>query len=214
MPVLTPDMVRSTGASWTEVRRAAAERAAVAPFPTTDAEHWRYSRIDELSLADFTPAATPSTISGPTECVARVDADGAAAPANLGSLFGDWADASALELFAALNLANMDVIVVSVPANTVVAEPIVITHDFTDSARAYFPRVVVDAGVNSEVTVVERFVSGDARILVVPALDVRTASAARVRYLSINELGTSSWLIGDQQSSGDRDSDTLLATVA
>ena len=214
MPVLTPDMVRSTGASWTEVRRAAAERAAVAPFPTTDAEHWRYSRIDELSLADFTPAATPSTISGPTECVTRVDADGAAAPANLGSLFGASADASALELFAALNLANMDVIVVSVPANTVVAEPIVITHDFTDSARAFFPRVVVDAGANSEVTVVERFVSGDDRILVVPALDVRTASAARVRYLSINELGSASWLIGEQHSVGQRDSDTLLATVA
>ena len=34
----------------------------------------------------------------------------------------------------------MDVVVVRVPANTVVSEPIVVTHDFTDGSRAYFPR--------------------------------------------------------------------------
>ena len=71
-------MVRSTGASWTEVRRAAAERAAVAPFPTTDAEHWRYSRIDELSLADFTPAA-PSASTRVTHSVGPLIVDGVAA---------------------------------------------------------------------------------------------------------------------------------------
>ncbi len=213
MPVLTPDMVRSTGASWQEVRRAAAERAAVAPFPSPDAEHWRYSRIDELSLADFVPGSAPSVISGPTDHVTRIDAEGGAAPAALAGLFAEFPTDS-LELFAALNLANMDVIVVSVPANTVIDQPIVITHDFTDAGRAYFPRLVIDAGSNSEVTVVERFVSGDGRVLVVPALDVRAAQAARVRYLSINELGLAAWMIGDQHSTGQRDSDTLLATVA
>ena len=206
-------MVRSTGSTWQKVRRAAAERAAVAPFPSPDAEHWRYSRIDQLSLAGFTPAATPTTIAGSLDHVTRVDADAATTPGAIGGLFDDVATDS-LELFAALNLANMDVVVVRVPANTVVSEPIVVTHDFTDGSRAYFPRLVIDAGANSEVTVVERFVSNDARILVVPALDVRTAQAARVRYLSINELGPSAWLIGEQHAVGQRDSDTLIATVA
>ena len=213
MPVLTPDMVRSTGVTWSKVRRAAAERAAVAPFPTPDAENWRYSRIDELSLADFVPAAAPSVISGPAAHVTRVDADASVAPTELADLFAE-SMVESLELFAALNLANMDVVVVRVPANTVVAEPIVVTHDFTDARRAYFPRLVIDAGANSEVTVVERFVSNDDAILVVPALDVRAAQAARVRYLSINELGKSAWLIGEQHAIGQRDSDTLLATVA
>ncbi|MEY3492842.1 MAG: SufBD protein N-terminal region, partial [Actinomycetota bacterium] len=64
MPVLTPDMVRSTGNSWSDVRSSALARASAAPFPTTDLEHWRYSRIDELDLARFAPTDTPSTITG------------------------------------------------------------------------------------------------------------------------------------------------------
>ncbi len=215
MPVLTPDMVRSSGASWPDVRSSALARAAAAPFPTTDLEHWRYSRIDELDLARFAPADTPSTVTGGSAdaIVTRVATSAASADSAFTRLFPSNVDE--LELFAALNLAHMDVIIVSVAANKVVPEPIVVTHQLSGSGNAFFPRVVVEAGRNSEVTVVERFVSpdGDA-LLVVPVLDVRAEQAARVRYLGINELGTSSWLIGDQQSSGDRDSDTLLATVA
>jgi Fe-S cluster assembly protein SufD len=49
---------------------------------------------------------------------------------------------------------------------------------------------------------------------VVPVLDARAAQSARVRYLAINELGDKSWQIGEHDSVGERDSDTLLATVA
>ena len=35
-----------------------------------------------------------------------------------------------------------------------------------------------------------------------------------MRYLAVNELDTRTWSIGNQQSTGDRDSDLLLATVA
>ncbi|MEY3340110.1 MAG: hypothetical protein RLZZ269_21 [Actinomycetota bacterium] len=214
MPVLTPDMVRSTGNSWSDVRSSALARASAAPFPTTDLEHWRYSRIDELDLARFAPTDTPSTITGggANAVVTHVAASSASADASLARFFPAADD---LELFAALNLAHMDVIVVSVPANKVVDEPIVITHHLAGSGNAFFPRVIVDAGRNSEVTVVERFVSADDDVLlVVPVLDVRAEQAARVRYLGINELGSSSWLIGEQHSTGERDSDTLLATVA
>lgn len=216
MPVLTPDMVRSIGSTWSQVREPARQRAAVAPFPTPDAEHWRYSRIDELSLADFVPAEVPTSI-GPVAgqaSVRHVPASAERLDAQLADLFTDDVDADGLELFAALNLAHMDVVVVSVPANTVVDEPIVVTHELSGSGRAFFPRLVVDAGPNSEVTVVERFVSNDDRVLVVPVLDARAAQAARVRYLGINQLGTNAWLIGEQHSRGHRDSDTLLATVA
>ena len=50
--------------------------------------------------------------------------------------------------------------------------------------------------------------------LVVPVVQVRAAPAARVRYLGVNELADTAWLIGHQQARGDRDSDTTLATVA
>ena len=215
MPVLTPDMVRSSGNTWSQVRTPALQQAAAAPFPSTDAEHWRYSRIDELDLADFTPVTTPMSVSGGSApaVVTQVPASAASVDANLADLFG--APSDDLELFTALNYAHMDVVVVSVPRNAVVAEPIVVTHRFSGTGNAFFPRIVIDAGENSEVTVVERFVSPDGeRLLVVPALDVRAAKAARVKYLGINQLGDATWMIGEHSSVGHRDSDTLLATVA
>ena len=47
-----------------------------------------------------------------------------------------------------------------------------------------------------------------------PVLQIRAAQAARVQYLAINEIGPNTWQIGNQQAVGDRDSSTLLATVA
>ena len=92
---------------------------------------------------------------------------------------------------------------------------IVVTHTVRGNDEAVFPRLVIDAGENSEVTVVERFVSdGAGAALVVPRLFVRTQQAARVTYVAINELSTSVWQLGHQQAIGERDSTTLLATVA
>ena len=212
--MLTPDTARSSSSTWPQVRDAALERATALPFPTADEEIWRYSRIAELDLASFRPAAAVTTISGVTDAarVTHVPASAAAVDASLANLFDG---VRGNDLFSELNLAHMDVIVVSVARNTVVSQPIVITHTADVDGAMCFPRLVIDAAENSEVTVVERFVSADGvRSLVVPVLDARTAQAARVRYLGINELGTESWLIGQHQSVGQRDSDTLLATVA
>jgi len=212
--VLTPDTARSSSSTWPQVRDAALERATALPFPTADEEIWRYSRIAELDLASFRPVAAVTSISGVTDAarVTHVPASAAAVDASLANLFDG---VRGNDLFSELNLAHMDVIVVSVARNTVVSQPIVITHTADVDGAMCFPRLVIDAAENSEVTVVERFVSADGvRSLVVPVLDARTAQAARVRYLGINELGTESWLIGQHQSVGQRDSDTLLATVA
>ena len=178
MPVLSPDMVRVTGKSWPSVRVAAATRVAAAPLPTPDAEHWRYSRIDELDLQSFAPAESASTVTGGDESVVitRVGPS-AESSASLGEgLFPT--DIDDIELFAALNIAHMDVVHVSVPANKVVAGPVVITHRLSGNGYAFFPRVIVEAGRNSEITIVERFVSADEdRILVVPVLDVQIGRA-------------------------------------
>ena len=209
MPVLTPATARSTSSTWSEVRSAALERATALPFPTADEEIWRYSRIAELDLSEFTPIAATTTIDGGGDAVVRVTGT---VDASLSELFSHTTGG---DLFGELNLAHMDVIVVRVPRNTVIEQPIVITHTADVDGAMSFPRLVIDAAENSEVTVVERFVSADGvRSLIVPVLDARTAQAARVRYLGINELGDRTWLIGQHQSVGQRDSDTLLATVA
>jgi Fe-S cluster assembly protein SufD len=205
------DASRPTAGAWLGQRERAFDLAVRAPFPTVDLEEWRYSRIAELSLGDFTPAATPTTVeggSGATIGVFGREFVGTTPEVDLAPVADD-------DLFGLLNLAHMDVVLVEVPAGSIVSEPIVVTHRLDGAGRAFFPRLVIRAGRDSEVTVIERFVSPDGvRLLVVPVLDLRAEQAARVRYVAVNQLGDAAWQIGHQGSVGERDSDSLLASVA
>ena len=80
---------------------------------------------------------------------------------------------------------------------------------------ATFPSLVVEAGADAEVTIVQRFVCPDGVVaLTVPHVELRAAPSARVSYLGINELGRQAWMIAHQQASGERDSVVTLANVA
>lgn len=178
-----------------------------ATLPTTDEEIWRYSRIGELDLARFAPVAHIPQVHGqPDELAAMVEVGG-----DVADLTDDTPD-----LFASLNRTFAAQVRITVPAGTVVAEPIVVTHVVAGGGALVAPRLLIDAGRDSQVTVIERFQSadGDGDALVLPVVQVRAAAAARVQYLGVNELSTSTWSIGHQQAEGDRDSSTLLATVA
>ena len=205
MPAFSPEAVRAIATADLSARLAAAERAASVPFPSPDEEVWRYSRIDELDLEQFTPGRASTTVDAPAGVLAVAGAE-----------LGDRFDAGdAIDLFHELNTAFMDAVVISIPAGKHIADPIVITHTLTAEGVACFPRLVIDAGADSECTVVEQFISDDGlRALCVPRLEVNAAQAARVRYLGVNTLGTSTWHLAHQRAVGERDSNTLLATVA
>ena len=196
MLAFSPDLVDPAD----QERRAAAERAQSMDMPTAEQEVWRYSRIGELQLDRFHPAAASTTVHGANGYLAE----------------RHELDTSAVhDIFDELAGAFHSDTVLSIPRGQHVASPIVVTHTVRGDDEATFPRLVVDAGENSEVTVVERFVSdGSGSALVVPRLFVRAQQAARVTYLAINELGTAVWQLGHQFAIGERDSTTLLATVA
>lgn len=206
MSAFTPDAVRDAGGVALAERVAAAERFVTAELPTADEEIWRYSRIAELDLERFTPAASVTTVEGAGDLQVELGDEAGAL---------DLVGGSAPDVFAELNLAFASPIVIRVPRGRTITDPIVVTHQVDADGVATFPRLVIDAGENSEVTVIERFVSGtDPVALVVPVLQVIAGAAARVRYLAVNELGTGVWQIGHQQAVGERDSSLLLATVA
>ena len=197
---LTVEGVRSLQSADTDERMAAFERFAAAPTPTPEQEIWRYSRIAELQLDAYRPGALVTTITG-ADAVLVDDAT-----------IGDIAE---LDLFAELNRAFMAPIRIRIPRGTVIESPIVITHTLESNGVACFPRLIIDAEADSEVTIIEMFVSDESISgIVFPVLQVRTQQAARVKYLSVNELGSKVWQIANQQSIGDRDSSTLLSTVA
>jgi Fe-S cluster assembly protein SufD len=202
----SPDVVRETGGIALDERVAAAERFAAAELPTPDEEIWRYSRITELQLDRYSPQTIDTSING----AGALHVDGLDGSASVDLFPGQVPD-----VFAELNHAFMSPVVLRVPNGHVATEPVVITHRVSGAGAALFPRLVIDAGADSEVTVVERFVSdAESDALVVPVLQVRAAQAARVKYLAVNELGDRVWQIGHQQAVGERDSSLLLATVA
>ncbi len=68
MPAFTPDAVRVLDPDLVgpvlEQRLAAAERFAATELPTAEEEIWRYSRIGELDLERFGPAAVDTVVTG------------------------------------------------------------------------------------------------------------------------------------------------------
>ena len=176
-------------------------------LPTTDEEVWRYSRIGELDLSMFTPAAVHTVVTGADHLPA---ADPAAVAEAVASM-------PIHDAFDELSAQHHSTVAISVPAGKVLAEPIVVTHRIPpeQEGAALYPRLVVLAGEDSEFTIVERFESHpDVRALMVPRLVLHAAQAARVSYLGVNLLGAKVWQLGHQQAVGQRDSTTLLATVA
>ena len=192
MLAFSPDAARAVDLPFADARIAAAERAASAEWPTPAEEIWRYSRIDRLDVTAYSPGAATTTVTGGEDVLADVAVEGE---------LPDVVGGPAPDVFAELNVAF--------------SRPIVVTHHVERAGTAVFPRLVIDAADNSAVTVVERFTStAGADVLVVPVLQIRAGSGARVSYLGVNELADTAWQIGHQQAVGDRDSSTTLATVA
>jgi Fe-S cluster assembly protein SufD len=206
MHAFSPDAARTFPQPWPAERAAAAERAVAAEFPTTADEIWRYSRIEDLDLAGFVPGWPATSIEG---------ADGLLVDLSAATSLPDVVNGPAPDVFADLNVAFMTPLVLRVPAGQLVAEPVIIEHKVDGDDTAAFPRLVIDAGADSQVTVIERFTSGTGqRVLAVPVVQVRAGPAARVNYIGINELDDAAWQIGHQQAVGDRDSTITLGTVA
>lgn len=201
------EAVKGVAAPFLDDRLAALDRAEQSEFPTPDEEIWRYSRIDELDLGNYTATTLDTTVTG----------DAALLPTITDLDAYPQLDIAAPDLFAELNAAFAVPTVVAVPAGKTIAEPIVITHVVpnatAEGAPAVFARTFVDVGEDAEVTVIERFTGGDGA-LAVPVVQIRAAGAARVRYLAVNDLAATAWQIGHQQATGDADSTVELNTVA
>jgi Fe-S cluster assembly protein SufD len=166
----------------------AAERFAAAPLPSTEEEVWRYSRIDELDLDRLTPGATTSTVEHGDLGRARV-LRGAEAVEALADL-PEAADAM-VWLHHAL---AVDPIVLDVPAGTTLADPVVVHHVGAPDGVAAAVRLVVRAGADSDVRVVE-VLDGGGDGLLLPGTELLLASAARVGYVSAQLLDPAAWCI-------------------
>ncbi|HLM64012.1 MAG TPA: SufD family Fe-S cluster assembly protein [Acidimicrobiales bacterium] len=206
-------------------------------MPSTEAEVWRYSRIDELDLDAYAPvSAVPSGADTGAAPALGVVADAAGVPAAtvlvrnghvvhaavrddlaakglrvgvatdadvdvVGQVVGEAADA-----FTLLNDAFVaEPVVVRVPAGMAVDAPVVVSHlteggDGDGPRVATFPRLVVAADDDAEVSVLEIQASDRAPSLVVPVTEILAGRAARVGHVTVQQLGMATWQVGLQAS--------------
>ena len=228
------------GPDWLRARRAAAlERFATTPLPSAEEELWRYSRVAELDLERYRPAVeapsggwdlpaelrdvprsalvvvrnghlvsveggAPGLEVGP---VAELDPSGE----SLGAVAGDPADA-----FASLHDAFVpDAVLVRVARSAVIPDPVVVVSLVEGDGTAAFPRLVVSAGEDSELTVYGHAASApDVDALVVPMVELDAGPASRLRYVDAQLLGQSVWQLGHQASRVGRDADLSTTMVA
>lgn len=206
----TPDAIAALGGpAWlVERRRDAAERLAGAALPSTDEEVWRYSRIDELDLERFLPAPSTSTVEhgdlGRARVLRVADLDGP-------DLLGPAADHGDALVWMSEAVAA-DPIVIDVPAGVSVPDPVVVRHTGPADGSLSAVRLVVRAGADSEVRVIEVFEGGGAGLLL-PATEVFVGSAARVGYVGAQDLDPTCWTIGTLDISVDAQA-TVTAGLA
>jgi Fe-S cluster assembly protein SufD len=205
------------GAGLSARRHAAAATLADTPWPTTEAEEWRYSPIGKLDVADHPPATGPGPdaaveLALAVEASARiaivdgfvVDTQASDAVVISGATVEQLGDlpVTAFSLLSAA-LAPQPT-VVSIAAGAVVGRPVVISNLVTGPGSS-FPHVIVEAGADSEATIVIVHESADVTALCVPQIEIRAASAARVTLVEMQQftpditcLGRISATVGDQ----------------
>ncbi len=167
-------------------RAKAAASFSSAPLPTSAEEVWRYGRIDELDLDRFSPGTTSTVIEHGHLGRATVRRGGESVDAL------DALPESADALTWLHEALAIDPIVVEVPAGVTVTEPIIIRHEGPADGVVTAPHVVVRAGADSEVRVVEVFDGGGSG-LALPSTTVTVAGAARVGYLGVQVLDRAAW---------------------
>jgi Fe-S cluster assembly protein SufD len=146
-----------------------------------------------------------------------VDVDVDEALASKGLLIGPAAEADVAALGQALSregptssagdaftlfndLGQVEPVIVRIPDGLVVDAPIVVVHVTEGDRVAVFPRLVVHAGADSTVSVIEVQVSSGEGGLVVPVTEIVAERAARVGFVTLQQLGLSTWQIGLQAS--------------
>lgn len=234
-----PDAAALGGPDALRARRAAAAEAfAAADLPTTDEEVWRYSRIGDLDLDRYRPAPPPPAEVPDAAAVVLALARGLAsvgvvlvdgrlvAAEPLGGAGADRvrvgeatdADVDLLDaagepadVFGTLNDAFAVPVVVRVPAGAAV-DPVVVVHWLTGDGTAAFPRLVVDAGADADVAVLEVLRSAPGG-LVVAGTDLVVGKAARVGHLAVQDLDHATWQLATHRSVVDADA-TLTVTAA
>lgn len=195
------------------------------PLPTRKTENWKYSSkylklTDEMAISLPTAGKTGSALAVPGYKV--VFNNGVMMPEaseypDLNNIliqrFGDLSDAEASDLaerldstlnskavqLAGLNSARFeDGLVIRLKPDAVLDQPLFVIHEVTaDASGSAFPRIFVDAGRNSQMTLVEEYISsGQEAVMVNSVTEFILAEGANVTNVRLSMGGENVQHIG------------------
>jgi Fe-S cluster assembly protein SufD len=197
------------GPDWLRVLRvAAAERLVTEPLPTPKLEEWRYSPVDSIDLADFTPVNEAGDV--PDDSRGLADLGGLAVLSNghlvsirldeeatsAGVTFRSAADhdspvalAEGPDAFSLTNLALApSPLLLDIPSGVQLDRPIGVLNWIDADGALVLPRLEIVAGGNASVEVLNVSRSTPVAALVLSAVGINAASGARVALTTIQEL--------------------------
>ena len=213
--LLTPEASRALGEALGDGAAVAALRANGAgaldalamPSPALD-RSWKYVDPAALDLDGFAPPDTaPSTsVEGQTAEGLRVasfeEADGNALERVGEAVAVDGDRLTALH-YAFLSGG----VLIETKANAEIAEPVRLTREYSETGTLATPHTLIVAGVNSRLTVIEEYRSGDEPIAVLPAVELLVGPGAVVSYTSLHRWGARTRVFGEQRAVTERDAD-------
>ena len=208
---------------WLRDRRSEAARAfASMPMPTPASRPWKYTDVSDLDFAAFPPASATVTISGEVPA-GKGDSPGGATL--LSSAAEQWPEAVRAELgalvpategkFIAANAALWQAgAYVHVPRGVSCDEPIVIEVEAPDGPAAIFPRLLIIAEEQAEVTIILRLRSSDQPLLVSGVIELLARDSAHVKLLIDERWGAETQDFTTIRSRIGRSADVSVATIA
>lgn len=193
-----------------------------AEMPTTSIEEWRYSKIDEIDLNEYSPAVGTSdrkaSDSVLLDIVSKFHPQAVTITTGnrgieisgevpTGVIVGDFDpedishDFSGADVFYNLNALLSLPLTLTIKKDFDPGQPLVIVRYLDGEHQVVFPNLCIKVEAEARVNIIEVLVSSDqAEILVVPVTKIYQESSSSSEYLLIEDLGIKSQMIGHQIS--------------
>lgn len=177
------------------------------PLPDRKVKGWEFTSLDRLDLKAYEAAPAGAVIEGGAEATVMplaeaLDAHPELVETHLGSLV------PADDPFVARNDAEwMDGVFVHVPKGVEVSEPIRIALDLDSAGSAVYWRtlVVLEEGASAEIWEDYRSADDGTDALLNTVVEVSVGQAARLHYVTTQDLSEKAWLFSTQRATVDRD---------
>lgn len=199
-----------TEPAWLETRREKSrERVSSLDLPTEKTRGWEFTDLRRLDLDAYQTAPADVTVSGGSDgavvlpLAEALERHGEMLESRLGNLVRADGDP-----FIARNDAEWrDGVLIYVPRNTVVKDPVRVELSLDESGQAIYWRTLVLLEEGAEAEVWENYVSADDEVdsLLNTVVEVAVGPAANLHYVSTQDLSEQSWLFSAQRGEVDRD---------